>query len=55
MNNSRIIEIEGVINFRDLGGYQTDDGRTVSWGKLYRSAQLDRMSEQGVEDMFQLA
>jgi len=51
MNNSRIIEIEGVINFRDLGGYQTDDGRTVSWGKLYRSAQLDRMSEQGVENM----
>lgn len=51
MKNQRILEIDGVINFRDLGGYQTEDGRTVSWGKVYRSAQLDRMSEQGAKDM----
>lgn len=51
MKNQRILEIEGVINFRDLGGYQTQDGRRVSWGKVYRSAQLDRMSEQGIKDM----
>lgn len=51
MKNQRILEIEGVINFRDLGGYQSADGRTVSWGKVYRSAQLDRMSEQGAKDM----
>jgi len=51
MKNQRILEIEGVINFRDLGGYQTQDGRTVSWGRVYRSAQLDRMSDQGVKNM----
>lgn len=51
MNNQRILDIEGVINFRDLGGYQTQDGRTVRWGRLYRSAQLDRMSEQGALEM----
>ncbi|MFT6406601.1 MAG: protein-tyrosine phosphatase [Arenicella sp.] len=51
MKNQRILEIDGVINFRDLGGYQTKDGRTVSWSKVYRSAQLDRLSEQGIEDM----
>jgi len=51
MKNQRILEIDGVINFRDLGGYQTEDGGTVCWGKVYRSAQLDRMTEQGVQDM----
>lgn len=47
----RIVNIDGLINFRDLGGYQTDDGRKVSWGQLYRSAQLDRLSEQGVRQL----
>lgn len=51
MHNPRIIGIEGVINLRDLGGYETQDGLMVRWGSVYRSAQLDRMSEQGVEDM----
>jgi protein-tyrosine phosphatase len=51
LNNQRVLKIEGVINFRDLGGYQTEDGFTVRWGKMYRSAQLDRMTEQGAKDM----
>ncbi|MGK0374352.1 MAG: protein-tyrosine phosphatase [Arenicella sp.] len=53
-NKQRILKIEGVINFRDLGGYQTNDGFTVSWGKIYRSAQLDRMTDQGAKDMASL-
>ena len=51
IKNQRILDIPGVINFRDLGGYQTQDTRTVRWGKVYRSAQLDRMTDQGVKDM----
>ena len=51
MNNQRILEIEGVINFRDLGGYQTQDSRTVRWGRVYRSAQLDRMSDKGAKEL----
>ena len=47
----RILSIDGVINFRDLGGYQTKDGRQVQWGKVYRSAQLDKLSEQGIEQL----
>jgi protein-tyrosine phosphatase len=53
-NKQRVLKIEGVINFRDLGGYQTNDGFTVSWGKIYRSAQLDRMTDQGAKDMASL-
>ena len=44
----RILRIDGVINFRDLGGYQTADGNSVKWGRVYRSAQLDRLTEQGI-------
>ncbi|MFT6098090.1 MAG: protein-tyrosine phosphatase [Arenicella sp.] len=51
LKNQRILKFEGVINFRDLRGYQTEDGHTVSWNKMYRSAQLDRMSEQGAKNM----
>lgn len=32
-------------NFRDLGGYRTADGRRVKTGLIYRSDQLDRLSD----------
>jgi len=35
----RIYHLEGAKNFRDFGGYQTEDGRQVKWGLLYRSNQ----------------
>ena len=47
----RVLNIEGVINFRDLGGYVTEDGRKVKWGQVYRSAQLDRLSDKGIDVM----
>ena len=50
-NHERTLKIEGVINFRDLGGYVTTDGRKVKWGQVYRSAQLDRLSDKGIEVM----
>jgi protein-tyrosine phosphatase len=34
---TRKIAIESVINFRDLGGYQTKDGYTVAWRRIFRS------------------
>lgn len=33
----RVLPLEGGRNFRDLGGYQTEDGKTVKWGEVYRS------------------
>ena len=36
----RLIPLRGTDNFRDLGGYATEDGRTVRWGLLYRSGDL---------------
>ncbi|MDQ8205451.1 tyrosine-protein phosphatase [Pelagicoccus sp. SDUM812003] len=37
--------MEGAINFRDLGGYETKDGRTIKWGKIYRSNALDKLTD----------
>ncbi len=34
---SRRVAFEGSFNFRDLGGFATDDGRTTKWGRLYRA------------------
>jgi len=36
----RLLNFEGISNFRDLGGYPAADGRAVKWGKLYRSGHL---------------
>ncbi|GAB4049733.1 tyrosine-protein phosphatase [Catellatospora paridis] len=32
-------------NFRDLGGYRGFEGRTVRWGRLYRSDALSKMDD----------
>jgi protein-tyrosine phosphatase len=41
---SRLLEMEGAINFRDLGGYKGHEGRLVKWRKLFRSDSLHRLS-----------
>lgn len=41
----RLINFEGIPNFRDLGGYQASDGRAVKWGRLYRSGNLAEASK----------
>ena len=40
----RLIPLEGCLNFRDLGGYPTADGRTVRWRRLFRSDALHCLS-----------
>jgi hypothetical protein len=36
----RVIPLEGAVNFRDLGGLTTADGRVVKWRMLFRSDAL---------------
>jgi protein-tyrosine phosphatase len=40
----RCIAMEGVHNFRDMGGYDTETGAKVRWGALYRSGKLSELS-----------
>lgn len=39
------IPLEGVNNARELGGYITEDGRTINSGMLFRTARLDELTE----------
>jgi len=41
----RQLPLEGTPNFRDLGGYETYDGRRLKWGKLYRSSKLSELTD----------
>lgn len=43
--HSRYIQFESVLNFRDLGGYRTLDGKTTGWGRIFRSGELCRMTD----------
>lgn len=41
---SRTLEFEGCVNFRDLGGYRTADGRMVAWRRLFRADGLNKLT-----------
>lgn len=41
----RVLNLEGGVNFRDLGGYRTQDGRSVRWQTLYRSGSMGHLTE----------
>jgi len=40
----RLVPLAGAMNFRDVGGSETEDGRFVRWGKIYRSAALSGLT-----------
>lgn len=46
-----IIELEGAMNCRDLGGYRTSAGRLVRAGALYRSDRLSELTDNDLEDL----
>ena len=48
------VTLEGQPNFRDIGGYQTSDGRTVKKGLVYRSGELPRLTDQDVQKLDEL-
>ena len=41
--SNRYIDFENTVNFRDIGGLKTKDGKTVRWGKIYRSDNLSQL------------
>lgn len=44
IDESRILQLEGVVNFRDLGGLPTSDERIVRRGRIFRSDVLYRLT-----------
>jgi protein-tyrosine phosphatase len=47
----RLIPLDGPANFRDLGGYETDQGKLVRTGRVYRSDSLSYMSDEDVRQV----
>lgn len=47
----RLISLQGVQNFRDMGGYQTPAGQIVKWGTIYRSGFLSDMTWDCAQEM----
>ena len=47
----RRVPLQGAINFRDLGGYETSNGRIVKWGRIFRSDSLARLTP-GDQEVF---
>ena len=45
----RLLPLEGGSNFRDLGGYETIDGKTVRKGLLFRSGVMTSLTGKDVE------
>jgi protein tyrosine/serine phosphatase len=48
----RKLTLSGCVNFRDLGGYPTTDGRSIRWRTLFRADGLSRLD---ADDCAQLA
>jgi protein-tyrosine phosphatase len=42
--SARHIPLEGASNLRDVGGYETVDGRRIRWNMIYRSGALSKLS-----------
>lgn len=45
----RLVALDGVHNFRDLGGYRIGDGRSIGWGRLFRADGLYRLTDDDLE------
>ncbi len=49
--SNRALVLEGASNFRDLGGYPTQDGHHVKWGHLYRSADISKLTDADLQTL----
>lgn len=54
MVHERIVPLRETNNFRDLGGYQTYNGKTVRWHRIYRADQLSNLEADDQAKMIKL-
>jgi protein-tyrosine phosphatase len=50
-STQRLVHLKGAVNFRDVGGYTTKDGKTVKWKKVYRSASINKLTDQDMDSL----
>jgi len=49
IDNAASLKVENVINFRDVGGYYNKDGNKIKEGVLFRSGDLSKLTDIGIE------
>jgi protein-tyrosine phosphatase len=50
----RLVALHGGCNFRDIGGYPTQTGRTVRWGRVYRAGVLSYFTDRDHDTLHRL-
>ena len=48
---SNVVQLQGAMNCRDVGGYPTSDGRRVRTGALFRSDRLSDLTDDDLEEL----
>ncbi|HVE93794.1 MAG TPA: tyrosine-protein phosphatase [Acidimicrobiales bacterium] len=51
----RLVPLDGILNFRDLGGYATRDGGRTVWRQVFRSDSLSLLTADGWNQLAPLA
>src|SRR5882757_782321 len=44
-SSQRQVKLQGAVNFRDLGGYAAADGRHIRWDRVFRSADISKLTD----------
>jgi protein-tyrosine phosphatase len=50
-SSQRLVRMQGALNFRDAGGYTTQNGKQVVWGKVFRSADISKLTDTDLQLM----
>lgn len=48
---TRLVHMQGALNFRDAGGYKTKDGKSVVTGRVFRSADISKLTDADMQTM----
>jgi hypothetical protein len=51
---ARALDFDGCVNFRDLGGYPTRDGRRTRWRRLFRADGLNKLTDADQAQLIEL-
>lgn len=49
LTGESLITLEGTHNFRDLGGFRSEDGRRVKWNTFFRADKLSSLSSKDID------
>ena len=49
MEHQRMLDLKGGVNFRELGGYSTIEGKHIKWHKILRSGNMTDLTDDDLQ------